>query len=209
MSDFEGHYVPWRKARLEVITNHFGKDWFVGKKILELGAGYGHISDFFLKLGADPLAVEGRSGNIHEGKVKHPGVNFVQMDLNKDFPGGIFDLSLNMGLLYHLTNWKECLTKTLQSSDLCVIETEVLDSDEILEVNGADGAGGDQALDKDVRHFTAKLVEEVITTCGHEFEMVTEGLEVPHHTYNWKTGNTKNYVWGLRRFWFTKKVNHG
>ena len=48
--NFEGHYDLWRDKRVTKIISHYGPLFFKNKKVLELGAGYGHIGNYLSAL---------------------------------------------------------------------------------------------------------------------------------------------------------------
>ena len=58
--DRDGNYIEWRRTRIEKVESLFGKDFFKGKKMLELGCAMGHTGRHFEELGATVTFAEGR-----------------------------------------------------------------------------------------------------------------------------------------------------
>lgn len=57
---FQNHYEYWRAKRIVAIVEHYGENFFKGKKILELGCGYGDIGKVLISIGAEVIFCEGR-----------------------------------------------------------------------------------------------------------------------------------------------------
>jgi SAM-dependent methyltransferase len=203
---FDGHYVNWRQTRIQEIERKFGKEWFVGKKILELGCGFAHIGEHFRTLGAIVSACDARQDSIRTAKDLHPLVDSFVCDLEKDFPEGEWDLVINTGLLYHLDNFELCLRNSLRAGQFCVIETEVLDSFGLDPIKVSENNDYDQAFGRYGSRMPALLIEKIIESENHKFERIDEGrLNSNFHRYDWKEKNDGDHVKGLRRFWFTEK----
>ena len=49
---FGGFFNEWRIKRVDKLINIFGLEWFKGKKILEMGCGYGNIGLYLESLGS-------------------------------------------------------------------------------------------------------------------------------------------------------------
>ena len=78
-----------------------------GKTVIEVGAGIGLHTDFFLKRGCEVTVTDGASVNVGEIKRRHPGLRSFVLDLEderslRDL--GVFDIIYCYGLLYHMSN---------------------------------------------------------------------------------------------------------
>ncbi|MBN1881348.1 MAG: class I SAM-dependent methyltransferase [Deltaproteobacteria bacterium] len=101
------HYQKINNARMEhLLSLNLPIE---GRSVLELGAGIGDLSPFFIDRAHDILIIEGRSENIdilqkRYEKSEFPHVDIVQMDLDwagrEDIDG--YDIVFCYGLLYHL-----------------------------------------------------------------------------------------------------------
>jgi 2-polyprenyl-3-methyl-5-hydroxy-6-metoxy-1,4-benzoquinol methylase len=101
---FSDHYEYWRAKRVVAIVEYYGQEWFKGKKILELGCGFGDIGKVFKSLGAEVVFAEGRKENCEVLMRKFPNDRIYQINLENEWPfqKERFDLILHMGVLYHL-----------------------------------------------------------------------------------------------------------
>jgi hypothetical protein len=102
------HYHNWRKQRLDLIIDHYGKDYFVGKTVLELGAAWGHIGAFFKnELGAEVMCSDHYNKWVEIIRERYPDIPTITLNANdiideESWPCMMdFDVILHMGLLYH------------------------------------------------------------------------------------------------------------
>ena len=126
-----------------------------GMRILELGAGIGDLTTFFLDRGCTVTLVEGRDDNIaicRERFAAMPRVQCIQLDLDDLAPTPLdhdtFDLVFAYGLLYHLEHPAEALR---WMADRCastlIIETCVTpDDSEHINPTNEDANFASQAL---------------------------------------------------------------
>lgn len=208
---FAGHYEYWRAKRITAIVEYFGEDWFKGKKILELGCGYGDIGYVFMSLGAEVIFAEGRSENCDYLRRRFPNNQIYYMNCESEWPFAEnihFDLVLHMGLLYHLDNIWFVLDKACLYSDYMILETEVSDSDDenyILKID-ENIEGWDQSLIGHGSRPSADYIEKHLESIGWQYERVTDSRCNAHfHVYDWEVENSGTWRDGLRRFWFCKK----
>ncbi len=97
-------------ARLEHLES-LGLD-LVGKTVLEVGAGIGLHSNYFINKGCTLTISDGNPDNVDEIKKRHPNVDALVFDLNKNsIPIGLkeFDVIYCYGVLYHLQDPRVCL----------------------------------------------------------------------------------------------------
>jgi SAM-dependent methyltransferase len=101
-----------------------------GRRVLEVGAGVGHLSGFFLERGCDLVVTEGRRENVDELRRRLPNVDAHQCDVEDSLVGlGRFAVVFCYGLLYHLENPIRALRNMAEVCDeLLLIETMVCDS---------------------------------------------------------------------------------
>ena len=114
-----------------------------GKNVLDVGAGFGLHTQFFLERGCTVTVTDGRAENVAEIARRHPGVKTAIVDLEVDRPIelGRFDVIYCYGLLYHLSNPQRALARL---ADVCdgqlLLETAVSPGthDELLLVRDPD-----------------------------------------------------------------------
>lgn len=75
--------------------------------VIEVGAGIGLHTDFFLERGCEVTVTDGAAANVGEIKRRHPGLRSFVLDLEderslRDL--GVFDVVYCYGLLYHMSN---------------------------------------------------------------------------------------------------------
>jgi SAM-dependent methyltransferase len=115
-----------------------------GKKVLEVGAGIGLHTPFFLERGCDVTVTDGRPDNVAEIARRQPGVRTAVVDLEVDRPLGElgrFDIVYCYGLLYHLGNPERALARLAEVCDgMLLLETAVSPGthDELLFVRDPD-----------------------------------------------------------------------
>ena len=96
------------------------------KSVLEVGAGVGDLSTFFLDRGCRVTITEARESNLEYMRRRFPksDVAFLDLDAPTDVAGGPFDVVSCFGLLYHLGRPAEALASLArQCRDLLVLET--------------------------------------------------------------------------------------
>lgn len=114
-----------------------------GKKVLEVGAGIGLHTPFFLERGCNVTVTDGRPENVAEIARRLPGVRTATVDLERNEPIalGRFDVIYCYGLLYHLANPQQALERLAEVCDgLLLLETAVSPGtfDELLMVRDPD-----------------------------------------------------------------------
>jgi len=135
-SDFHSwRYLRNTARRLEHLAT-LGFD-FEGQSVLELGAGIGDLSTFFLDRGAIVHATEGRPENyaiLRERFNDEPNTSTELIDLDPP-PTAIehtYDIVVSYGLLYHLSDPSAGPDFMSQSSaDLLLLESICIPGDEL------------------------------------------------------------------------------
>lgn len=90
-----------------------------GKRVLEVGAGIGLHSPFFIERGCDILITDGLKNNVDEAKRRLPDQKVMVLDLESDESLahlGTFDIVYCYGLLYHLKNAESAIKRM---SEVC------------------------------------------------------------------------------------------
>lgn len=103
-------------ARLSHLAS-LGLD-LAGKRVLEVGAGIGLHTPFFLERGCEVLATDGNAQNVEEIRRRHPGLRVEQVDLERDEDLrrlGTFDIVHCYGVLYHLAHPERALARLAQA----------------------------------------------------------------------------------------------
>lgn len=100
------HYLRHNSRRLEHLASLALP--VSGKTVLELGAGIGDHSSFYIDRGCKITITDSRAENIEYVERRYPGCDAYQLDLeDESFPGKIdkqYDVIHCYGLLYHLSN---------------------------------------------------------------------------------------------------------
>ncbi len=101
-----------------------------GRSTLEVGAGVGHLSRFFLERGCRLVTTEARPENVAELQRRYPDVRSEVADVEDSLAGlGRFEVVFCYGLLYHLESPVRALRNMAEVCDeLLLIETVVCDS---------------------------------------------------------------------------------
>jgi hypothetical protein len=99
--------------------------------VLEVGAGVGHLSQFFVQRGCRVTATEARAQNVAELRRLYPNLNAHVVDVEDDLaPLGRHEVVFCYGLLYHLENPIRALRNMAAvCEELLLIETMVTDSE--------------------------------------------------------------------------------
>jgi SAM-dependent methyltransferase len=208
--DHDGNYKDWRRTRITKVENLFGKDFFRGKKILELGCAMGHTGRHFEELGAIVTFAEGRQDIVNTIEKLNPESKIIQLDQEDEWDlGEKFDIIIHWGVLYHLDHWKEDLACAVKHSDLIFLESEVVDSDDPdMVVKANEHKGIDQALNESSvgSRPSPAAIEKHLTELGMTFTRYDDAdLDASFHQYSWEARNTGHTKDGQRRFWIVRK----
>jgi len=94
-------YQNINRARMEHLAS-LGLE-IEGRTVLELGAGVGDLTEFWLKRKCEVVSVEGRNENIIELCRRWPGVTAVRADVGHARWCSSQDVVFAYGILYHLS----------------------------------------------------------------------------------------------------------
>lgn len=100
------------------------------RTVLEIGAGVGHLTDFFLNRGCPIVVTEARAENVDALRRRLPTVDARVADVEEDLQHlGRFDVVFCYGVLYHLESPLRALRNMAAvCDDLLLIETMVCDA---------------------------------------------------------------------------------
>jgi SAM-dependent methyltransferase len=142
---FEVFLAPNAHAINHARQSHLGSLGLdlANKRVLEVGAGIGLHTPFFLERGCTVTVTDGRPENVAEIDRRLPGTTSAVVDLELDRPIGLgrFDIVYCYGLLYHLSNPERALGRLADACDgQLLLETAVSPGthDELLLVRDPD-----------------------------------------------------------------------
>jgi len=155
LADFRTeHYEGLNRARMQHLSS-LGLP-LENRSVLELGAGVGDITEYFVERGCEVAAIEGRRSNIETFERRWadaPNVRVLEADLNHppDLDGR-WDVVFAYGILYHLNNpasfirWmaRRCADLLLVSTCVSLRTHQSVDfvaEDEDLVTQSLDGRG--------------------------------------------------------------------
>jgi hypothetical protein len=120
-----------------------------GKTVLELGAGIGDHSSFFLDRGCALTVTDAREDNLEVVKQRYPMVPSFVLDIETASPQSMpqHQIVYSYGLLYHLNNPSHAISLFSEwSSELLLLETWVSFGKELaINIVAEDGANASQA----------------------------------------------------------------
>lgn len=218
LSQYNFLYSGWQQRRIEKIEKIFGREFFKDKSVLELACGYGDIGKHFRDVCGSVLTfTEGREQHLEVISINNPGSTVIQLDQETNWNlNQKFDVLIHFGVMYHLNNWKQDLECAMKHSDLIILESEIADTDKLVEYKIVDDPSGyDQALNSEgiCTRPSASMVEKVFEDNGFTYTRYDDGdLNDGIHTYDWKVtgsadveGYNRDNGLGLRRFWVAKR----
>jgi SAM-dependent methyltransferase len=103
-----------------------------GRRVLEVGAGVGLLTNFFIDRGCSVVATEARAENVAELRRRLPTIDAREADVEENLEAlGRFNVVFCYGVLYHLESPLRALRNIAAvCDDLLLIETMVCDSRE-------------------------------------------------------------------------------
>lgn len=200
------YHPDWQINRINFILSKYPKEFFKGKRILELGAYNGYIGAYFSALGAEVHCVEGRKENVDKIISDYPNVTAEHANLDtSDWNWGHYDIIINFGLYYHLENYhKEHLVNCINNCDLMFFETVIYDSSEP-EIYFRDEVGDDQSLTEKGGTPSTSYVENIFNESNISYKKYTDPfLNNWQHKYDWPDTGFKVFNQFHRRFWIVK-----
>lgn len=205
----ETNYHPdWQRNRIEFILSKYPKEFFKGKRILELGAYNGYIGAYFSTLGADVNCVEGRAENVVKIKNDYPQVKAELYDLDTaEWIWGHYDIIINFGLYYHLEKFhREHLNNCITNCDVMFFESVIFDSNDDM-IFFKEEQGDDQSLTPIGGTPSTSHIENIFKQHPIRFEKFSDkSLNGGYHNYDWVDSGSNIYNWWTRRFWIINKT---
>jgi hypothetical protein len=201
------YHADWQQNRINFILSKYPKEFFKGKRILEVGAYNGYIGAYFNTLGAEVHCLEGRTENVVNIMNDYPNITaeVANLDTN-EWNWGKWDVIINFGLYYHLEKFhKEHLHNCINNCDLMFFETVVYDSKEP-EIYFRTEQGDDQSLTTIGGTPSTSYVENILNENAVTYKKYTDPfLNNYQHKYDWPDTGGKIFNQFHRRFWIIKK----
>jgi SAM-dependent methyltransferase len=203
---FNGHYKNWQNSRMNGIKKYFSPDFFKSKTLLELGCGYADIGNMFYELGANVTSSDARIEHLNIVQNKYPYIKTLLIDCDNQHVQDKYDIILNWGLLYHLKNIETHLKNISEKCDILLLETEVCDTNDKDYSILIDEEGYDQGINNKGLRVSPSYIEEILQKNGFKFKLIKDAiLNSDFHIYDWEITNSKNWQYGLRRYWICWK----
>jgi SAM-dependent methyltransferase len=210
---FQGHYIQWIPSRMNTIKKYIDNDYFKSKTLLELGCGYGHIGNEFYKLKCDVTCSDARKEHISVVNELYPFIKTELFDCDTNLLSKKYDIIVHWGLLYHLNNNICHLNDVLQNCNVLFLESEVLDSDELIclktnDLNAPFKEHYQFAFNGIGNLSSPKVIENILILNGFEYKCIIDSmLNTDIHCYDWENKNTGLWKNSQRRFWICWKKN--
>jgi len=101
-----------------------------GRSVLEVGAGVGRLTGFFLDRGCSIVVTEARGENLDELRRRRPDIDSREADVEESLQHlGSFEVVFCYGVLYHLESPLRALRNMAAvCTDLLLVETMVCDA---------------------------------------------------------------------------------
>jgi SAM-dependent methyltransferase len=149
-SIFEASY--YRESNLTRLVNlfaHADVERWRGMRVLEVGAGLGHLGDAFADLGFDVTSKDGRQEHVEAMRARGRESFVLDLDLTGVNEAGDFELVFAFGVLYHLAHPEEFLHSCGKAAKVLLLETAVCDRREPV-VDWVSESGGWRGKDQAV-----------------------------------------------------------
>jgi hypothetical protein len=201
------YHADWQINRINFILSKYPKEFFKGKRILEVGAYNGYIGAYFNALGAEVHCLEGRIENVINIKNDYTNITAEVADLDSpNWNWGHWDIIINFGLYYHLEKFhKEHLQNCINNCDLMFFETVIYDSSDS-EIYFRQEDGDDQSLTSIGGTPSTSYVESIIKETNSGYKKYTDPfLNNFEHKYDWPDTGFKVFNQFHRRFWIVQK----
>ena len=204
--EFSGYYRRRTEKIVKHIRSYLGESFFKDKTLLDVGCGHGHMGAGFQDLCSKVTCSDGRKSNVEQGKLIYPEVEFVLADVEKEWPFGKFDIILNLGLLYHVSNPADVIAKCADSCQSmildCVIEAGGLNS---IVLKDESSERYDCAVSGKACIVSQTYLESALKESNFRFRR--PDIENKACNYDGKTRYdwTDNPTHGCRRLWFCEK----
>jgi hypothetical protein len=163
------------------------------RSVLEVGAGIGLHTPFFLDRGCTVTVTDGRSENVAEAARRLPQCVCMTMDLDppeSDLFCGQYDVIYCYGLLYHLHHPEEALRWMASSNtDFIVLETIVDPALGSVLTQVEDPVGGNQSIKQNGCRPTRQWVLDMLQKYWGYSYITTTQPNNPDFPLNWSRIN--------------------
>lgn len=204
------YYRESELSRLMNLFAHVDLDAWRGMKVLEVGAGLGHIGDVFAELGFEVTSTDGRPEHVERMKAR--GRDAFVLDLDAAGIGGArgYDIVVAFGVLYHLKEPEKFLRSCADDCRILLLESAVCDAtDPVVKMvpEIAHGwRGQDQALNRLGCRPSVSWVEGVCRDAGFDRirDVSTPIANWEIGTFDWEPqdrGRWRRGKQNLRRMW--------
>ena len=205
--------IEWNHKKIKTIIDHFGHNFFFGKKILDLGCGQGDVAGALARLGAEMTCVDARQEHLNILKKKFPHIKTIKSDLDKEwlFENQVFDIVIDFGIICHLENHRKHLSQIASVGKIIILESEVCDTDDPEKVfsSAENRAISDWSFNGLACKPSAANVEKILTELNFNFKRLDlNKLNSKPYIYDWRVSNSGAKRNNYRRFWVaTNKKN--
>jgi len=174
MINVDKRYKVWSEERMNAIVNELGKNFFLGKTVLDIGCGHCLCGQRVERLGAIVTFADARP---HCNEV-------VFFDAEKEWTLGSFDIILNLGLLYHVQNPVELLYSCGSHCQCLVLESRIVE--EVAILRGIRCKELSNREDQAFSGFGSRMSSKSIEFHLHKLFGVIKRLVIDSHVYNYQ-----------------------
>lgn len=166
------------------------------RRVLEVGAGIGLHTGFFLERNCDIVVTDGNQENLQEIRQRHPSVPSQILDLDKDESLqdlGTFDIVYCYGLLYHLHDPDTALKRLSEiTTGQILLETRV-DTDPGINLRSLRDHGGNTGSIHGTasRASRAWIMQKLKQYFGYAYASVTQP-DHPDFVLDWTKAQGDN-----------------
>jgi SAM-dependent methyltransferase len=207
------HYRESNLTRLVNLFAHTDVERWRGIRVLEVGAGLGHLGDAFADLGFDVTSTDGRQEHVEAMRARGRESFVLDLDVTGVNEAGDFELVLAFGVLYHLAHPEEFLHSCGKAAKVLLLETAVCDRREPV-VDWVTESGGwrgkDQAVSGRGCRPSPSWVEGTCRAAGFD---VVRDISSPlgdwsSGTFGWEpqdSGEWRRSGVNLRKMWVCER----
>ena len=159
-----------------------------GRRVLEVGAGVGRLTSFFIDRGCSVVVTEARAENVAELRRRLPTVDTREADVEESLGAlGRFDIVFCYGVLYHLESPLRALRNMAAvCDDLLLIETMVCDSREAVLRLEDETKSFNQALRGLAHRPSPSYLAIALNRVGFEYVYAaTDPPDHPDYHFSW------------------------
>jgi SAM-dependent methyltransferase len=185
MSQFSCFLAPNALAINQARQEHLdslGLPILQSSRVLEVGAGIGLHTGFFIDKGCDVVSTDGRADNVEEIRRRWPGIVVQQVDLEKETSLkhlGTFDIVYCYGLLYHVGDPERVLAMLAQVCEAQILLELIVNQDQAstLYLTNDPNVNDQSTIGKACRPSRAWILDRLNQYWGHGYITVTQ----PNH----------------------------